>query len=206
MRHPGANLFFGGALADSSESFAQLLPAGLIALVLVYLVLAVQFRSYLQPFIILFTSVPFGFVGVFFGLFLAGMDLSFIALIGAVALVGIVVNDSLVLVDFINQGRRAGLPVRQAVWEGAMMRVRPILITTVTTVLGLAPLGVGLMGNDPLLAPMAIAISFGLAFATAPTLVGVPIVYLVADDIRRLAIAALPGNTTPASEPVRSEA
>lgn len=180
--NPGATLFYGGQIADSAESFAQLPSAAGLAVLLIYLVLAVQFRSYTQPLIIL-SVVPLGAVGAILGLFLLGMDLSLIAMIGAVGLVGIVVNDSLVLVDFINQQRRAGLEAREAVVSASLTRLRPILITTVTTVFGLMPLALGVAGEEPLLAPMAVSISFGLAFATGLTLVAVPVLYLALDDL-----------------------
>lgn len=181
-RYAGASLFYGGELADTADSFAQLPTAGLLALCLVYFVLAVQFRSYVQPIIIL-AAVPLGAAGVVLGLFTLRMELSFIAMIGAVGLVGIVVNDSLVLVDFINLARAEGKSARDAVIEASLTRLRPILITTVTTVLGLLPLALGLAGEDPLLAPMAVSIAFGLSFATALTLVVVPVLYLVLDDL-----------------------
>ena len=178
---PGVSPFFGGELADSEASFAQLPIAALMAVALIYAVLAVQFRSYVQPLLIL-TAIPLGMSGVLLGLFLFGMDLSLIAMIGAVGLVGIVVNDSLVLVDFINRSRAEGRTPRDAVIEASLVRLRPILITTVTTVLGLLPLALGVAGAEPLLAPMAVSISVGLMFATALTLVVVPVSYLVLED------------------------
>lgn len=181
-RYPGASLFYGGQIADSAESFAQLPAAAGLAVLLIYLVLAVQFRSYTQPLIIL-SVVPLGAVGAILGLFLLNMELSLIAMIGAVGLVGIVVNDSLVLVDFINQQRREGMAVEEAVVTASLTRLRPILITTVTTVLGLMPLALGVAGEEKLLAPMAVSISFGLAFATGLTLVAVPVLYLVLADL-----------------------
>lgn len=193
---PGTTLFYGGELADSAESFAQLPAALALAVTLIYAVLAIQFRSYLQPVIIL-SAVPLGAAGVVLGLFLFGMDLSFIAMIGGVGLAGIVVNDSLVLVEFINLARRAGMDVEEAVVDASLTRLRPILITTVTTVLGLLPLALGVAGSEPLLAPMAVAISFGLAFATGLTLVVVPVLYLVLDDVGRFVSARLPGGHAP---------
>lgn len=177
-----ASLFYGGELADAAESFGQLPSAAALAVALIYTVLAIQFRSWLQPLIIL-TAVPVGMAGVFVGLFLFRMDVSLIAMIGAVGLAGIVVNDSLVLVDFINQNRDRGMSPRDAVMDACLTRVRPILITTVTTVLGLLPLAMGIAGKEPLLAPMAVAISVGLTFATALALLIVPVLYLVLDDL-----------------------
>lgn len=178
----GASLFYGGSIADTAESFRGLPTSALLAVLMIYGVLAVQFRSYVQPLIIL-SAVPLGLSGVILGLFVLRMDLSFIAMVGAVGLVGIVVNDSLVLVDFINRARAAGADPRSAVIEASLTRLRPILITTVTTVVGLMPLALGIAGEEPLLAPMAVSISFGLAFATGLTLVAVPVLYLVLDDL-----------------------
>lgn len=179
------HLVYAGELADAEESFSQLPTAFAMAIALIYAVLAIQFRSYVQPLIIL-AAVPLGITGVILGLFGLGMDISFISMLGTVALVGIVVNDSLVLIDFINQERARGTPPREAVVTASLTRLRPILITTVTTVLGLAPLGMGLLGEDPLLAPMAVAISFGLGTATALSLIAIPVLYLVVEDVGRL--------------------
>ncbi|MCB9665058.1 MAG: efflux RND transporter permease subunit [Alphaproteobacteria bacterium] len=178
----GVSLFYGGELADTDESFGQLPGAALLAVLLIYVVLAVQFESYLQPLLIL-AAVPAGAAGMVLGLLAFGLELSFIALIGGVGLVGIVVNDALVLVDFINQARADGMPAREAVVEATLVRLRPVLITTVTTVLGLLPLALGVAGVDPLLAPMAVAISVGLGLATAVTLVLLPVAYLVLDGL-----------------------
>ena len=172
-------------MANSKDSFAALPAIFTMAILLIFGVLAVQFRSYMQPLIIL-SAIPLGAAGVVLGLFSVGMDLSFIAMIGAIGLVGIVVNDSLVLIDFINQLRREGTPLLDAVIQGTLLRLRPIFITSITTVLGLAPLGLGIAGEEPLLAPMAIAISFGLAFATILALFIVPTAYLIVEDIRQV--------------------
>ena len=184
--HAGTSLFYGGELADTAESFAELPSAALLAVLLVYAVLAIQFRSYVQPLLIL-SAVPLGLAGCVLGLFVFGLDLSLIAMIGAVGLIGIVVNDSLVMVDFINAARREGMPARDAVVSSGLVRLRPILITTVTTCAGLFPLAIGLGGDEPLLAPMAVAISVGLVFATALTLVAVPLLYLAIEDLKGLA-------------------
>ncbi len=174
-------LLWGGEAQDTAESFRRLPTAAALAVLLIYAVLAVQFGSYLQPLLIL-AAVPLGVAGAVLGLFCFGMELSLVAGIGAVGLTGIVVNDSLVLVDFINHRRRKGATIRDAVLDASRLRLRPILITTVTTVAGLFPLAVGLGGREPLLAPMAVAISVGLVFATAMTLVVVPVLYLVLED------------------------
>ncbi len=183
--HPGVDLFYGGQVADTEKSFSQLPAAVMLSLGLMYFVLALQFRSYVQPLIIL-SAVPLGLAGMILGLLLLDMDLSFIAAVGAVGLVGIVVNDSLVLIDFINRRRRAGDDPVTAVREASLTRLRPILITTISTVLGLLPLALGLAGEEPLLAPMAVSIAFGLSVATAGILVVVPVLYLILEDLRVL--------------------
>ncbi|MCX4239830.1 efflux RND transporter permease subunit [Paraliomyxa miuraensis] len=185
-RYPGLQLTFGGQADELTESLRDLPGAFGLAVLMIYLVLALQFRSYLQPFIIL-SAVPFGLMGAVLGLYVMSFDLSLMALFGIVALVGIVVNDSLVMVDFINKKRQdEGLPLWTAVEVGAIERLRPILSTTLTTCLGLLPLAIGLGGRDDVLAPMAVSISAGLGFATGLVLLVVPAAYLVFEDVRGL--------------------
>ena len=176
------SLVWGGEAEDTRESFRRLPYAAIMAALLIYVVLAVQFSSYVQP-LIMMAAVPLGLAGVFIGLFTFRLDLSLSAMIGAVGLIGIVVNDSLVLVDFINTRRREGASAQEAVTSASLQRLRPILITTLTTVVGLLPLALGIAGTEPMLAPMAVSLSVGLTFATALTLVAVPVLYLVLDDI-----------------------
>jgi multidrug efflux pump subunit AcrB len=180
-RHPGLSLSFGGEADELRSSLDDLPGAFALAVIMIYMVLALQFRSYVQPFIIL-SAVPFGLMGAVLGLFLMGFDLSLMALFGIIALVGIVVNDSLVMIDFINTRRREGLPVFEAVADGALDRLRPIVSTTLTTCLGLLPLALGLGGRDDVLAPMAVSISAGLGIATGLVLLVVPAIYLAFED------------------------
>ena len=125
-------------------------------------------------------AVPLSLLGVSLGFLASGDSIGLIALIGVVGLAGIVVNDSLVLVDFINQRREAGSSPREAILEASALRLRPIFLTSVTTIAGLAPLAVGLGGRTPMLAPMAAAISWGLSFSTVLILVLVPCLYQMA--------------------------
>ncbi|MGB1700798.1 MAG: efflux RND transporter permease subunit, partial [Nannocystaceae bacterium] len=180
-RFPGVEMAFGGETEDFNESLRDLIPAFGLVIGLIFVVLALQFRSYLQPLIIL-SAVPFGIIGAVWGLFLMGYDLSLFAFFGIVALAGIVVNDSLVMVDFINKRVIEGATVPVAIVDGALARLRPILSTTLTTVFGLAPLALGLGGKDEILAPMAIAIAGGLAISTGLVLVLVPVLYALVDD------------------------
>ncbi|HVH98906.1 MAG TPA: efflux RND transporter permease subunit [Enhygromyxa sp.] len=177
-RYPELEIQFGGETEEIQESLADLPGAFLLAIGLIYVALALQFSSYLQPLIIL-CAVPFGIMGAIWGLFGMGYDLSLFAMFGVVALAGIVVNDSLVMVDFINKRRMDGLDVEQATRDGAVERLRPILSTTLTTVFGLGPLALGLGGKDEILAPMAISLAAGLTISTALVLLVVPPLYVM---------------------------
>jgi multidrug efflux pump subunit AcrB len=177
-RYPELEIQFGGETEEIQESLADLPGAFLLAIGLIYVALALQFSSYVQPLIIL-CAVPFGIMGAIWGLFGMGYDLSLFAMFGVVALAGIVVNDSLVMVDFINKRRADGLDIQQATLDGAIERLRPILSTTLTTVFGLGPLALGLGGKDEILAPMAISLAAGLSISTALVLIVVPPVYVI---------------------------
>lgn len=176
--YPEIEIQFGGDTEEINESLNDLPGAFLLAIGLIYIVLALQFSSYIQPFIIL-CAVPFGIMGAILGLFGMGYDLSLFALFGVVALAGIVVNDSLVMVDFINKRRAEGLEVYDAALDGALERLRPIISTTLTTCFGLGPLAIGLGGKDEILAPMAISIAAGLGISTALVLLAVPAIYVI---------------------------
>ncbi|MEZ4428949.1 MAG: efflux RND transporter permease subunit [Nannocystaceae bacterium] len=184
-RYPDVQLQFGGQSEELLESLRDLPGSFLMAVGLIYIALALQFRSYVQPIVIL-CAVPFGIMGAVFGLFLMGYDLSLFALFGIVGLAGIVVNDSLVMVAFINERRADGLPLRAAVITGALERLRPIVSTTLTTCFGLAPLAFGIGGVDQVLAPMALSITAGLGISTALVLLVVPAIYLTIEDLREL--------------------
>ncbi len=181
-RYPGARLHYGGEYEETQESFASLFQAFWIALACIYTILGVQFRSYAQPLVVL-AAVPLCFFGVVIGLFVTSSPFGMIAGIGVVALAGIVVNDSLVLVDFVNGRRRRGVALLEAVVSAGRERLRPVLLTTLTTVAGLMPIGLGWGGENPLLAPMATSVAWGLTFATGLTLVVVPCLYVVIDRL-----------------------
>jgi HAE1 family hydrophobic/amphiphilic exporter-1 len=144
----------------------------------VYLVMAATFESLIHPFIVLFT-VPLALAGVLLGLAVTGTDVSVIVLIGTVMLVGIVVNNAIVLIDKINQLRRSGWSKQEAVIEAGHIRLRPILMTTITTVLGLLPMTLAVGEGAELRAPLAVTVSFGLVLSTFLTLVVIPAVYMV---------------------------
>ncbi|MDQ7054428.1 MAG: efflux RND transporter permease subunit [candidate division KSB1 bacterium] len=172
----GFQVRLGGQRQEMLESFREMVFAFVLAFVLVFMILAAQFESLVHPFVIIFT-VPLALIGVVFGLLVTGQSFNVMSLIGLVVLVGIVVNDAIVKVDFINQERRRGTALRQAILLAGQKRLRPILMTTITTVLGLLPMAMGFGEGAELRRPLAIAIIFGLSFATVLTLVVVPVGY-----------------------------
>ncbi len=179
--YPGYTYVFGGEEEQTRESLDSILRAAVIAILLIYIILASMLRSYTQPFIIM-SVLPFALIGVMIGILLRGEPLTLPALIGVVALLGIVVNDSLVLMTFIN-ARFKRMNRVLAVALSAKHRFRPIVLTTVTTFGGLASLMIKFRGEAAFLAPMAIALGFGLVFATFITLILIPCLYLMLDDL-----------------------
>src|SRR5690606_38178658 len=152
---------------------------------LIYVTLVILFNSFLQPGIILFT-VPFSIVGMVWGHLALGYDLTMLSLIGFIALTGVVVNDAIIFIEFYNHKRREGVNVFDAVMEAGRARFRPIILTTLTTVLGLLPLITETSFQARFLIPMAITISFGLLAATVGVLLVTPCVILIGDDLRAL--------------------
>jgi hydrophobic/amphiphilic exporter-1 (mainly G- bacteria), HAE1 family len=191
----------GGENEEMRRSFRDLAFAFALALVLVYMILAAQFESFVHPFTILM-SVPLALVGVVIALIGTGQGLNTMSLIGVVILVGIVVNDAIVKVDFINRARRQGLPIRAAILEAGRVRLRPIVMTTVTTILGLTPMALGIGRGSDLRAPLAIAVIGGLAVATALTLIVVPVVYQTAEAFRARVAGGLGSGDAHDSQPV----
>lgn len=172
-----------GQSEEMTASFESLLQALALAVFLVYLVMASQFESLLHPFLILFT-VPMACAGSIYGLFLTGTNVSVVVFIGLIMLAGIVVNNAIVLIDRINQLRANGAEKSSAIVEAATSRLRPILMTTLTTVLGLLPMAIGLGDGSEIRTPMAITVIFGLLFATLLTLFLIPILYSLFDAKR----------------------
>jgi len=169
---------FGGQNEEMQQSFNSMYFAILLAVFLVYLVMAATFEHLGHPFIILLT-IPLSLVGVIFGLLFSGYGISVISMIGVVFLVGVVVNNAIVLVDAINQARRIGLEKLEAIVTASKSRLRPILMTTFTTVLGLLPMAIGFGEGAELRAPLAVVVSFGLVVSTALTLLVIPVCYLI---------------------------
>lgn len=182
-RYPGYKLEFKGERKEVEESFQSLLKISGIALLLIYFILGSLFKSYAQPLIIMI-SIPFSAIGIVVGHIAMGRNLSLLSLLGLVALAGIVVNDSLVLIDFINRLRLRGAERIEAVLEACRTRFRPIILTTITTIAGLSSLAFFPRGQAKFLSPMAISLVWGLGFATVLTLIVVPCFYLVLDDLK----------------------
>lgn len=180
--HPGLVVEFAGEQREQGEAFGSLgLNAGL-AIVVMYALLAIPFRSYIQP-IIVMLAIPLGLVGAIGGHLLMGYEISMISNFGMVALAGVVVNDSLVMIDAINKYRRSGDSALEAALKGGVRRVRPILLTSLTTFFGLAPMILETSVQARFLIPMAISLGFGVLSATALILLLVPPTYVIADDI-----------------------
>src|SRR5690606_37761163 len=173
---------YGGEDEQMREAFSDLGVALILAVVLVYIILAAQYESLTQPFIIMFT-MPLAFVGGIWGLVVTGRPLSVPAFIGLVMVVGIVLNNGIVLVDFINQLRERGMDRRTALLVGCRTRLRPVLMTTTTTVLAMMPLALGLGEGSEIQSPIAIVTIAGLVLSTVLTLALVPTVYSVVDDV-----------------------
>lgn len=171
-----------GSAQTLVESVSQLKAAFLMAIALVYMIMAAQFESLLQPFIIMF-AIPLSLIGAFFGLNLFGFSLSIVAFIGLIMMLGIVVNDSILLVNYINILRLRGMGRTQAIITAGNHRIKPILMTTFTSLLGMLPLALGLGSGSEFYSSMATVIIFGLLFATVLTLVIIPVIYIIFDDL-----------------------
>jgi len=183
---PGLSYSYTGRQADRKESMSSLFSGFLFALGGIYFLLAIPFRSYLQP-IVVMIAIPFGMIGAVFGHMIMSYNLSIMSMMGMVALTGVVVNDSLVLVDYANKKQRKGIPPPQAIREAGIRRFRPVLLTTLTTFGGLAPMIFETSRQARFMIPMALSLGFGIVFATVITLALVPCLYLIVEDIKRIA-------------------
>ncbi len=185
LDYSGLSYDLEGEEKERKDSMTSMAKGFMMALFIIYTLLAVPFRSYLQPFIIM-ASIPFGIVGAILGHLLMGFNLSILSVFGIVALTGVVVNDSLLLIDFINQNRKNGVNVFDAVEVAAQRRFRPIVLTSLTTSLGLTPIILEKSVQAQFLIPMAISLGFGILFATLITLLLVPALYLILEDFMKL--------------------
>ena len=181
-KYLGYSVKYGGERQETIDSLKSLLKAFIFAFLFIYLILASFFKSLIQPFVVML-AIPFGLIGVIFAFLLHGLPLSFMAVLGIVGLNGIVVNDSIVLVAFINKLRAKGISRKDSIIQGIQLRIRPVILTTITTVGGLSTVAYGIGGKDPFLVPMALSICWGLLFATVLTLIIIPCIYSILDDM-----------------------
>ncbi len=200
-KYPGLTIELAGRQQQMADAFSSLPLGFLAASVMIYVILAWLFGSYFQPLVVMMV-VPFSMIGVIWGHLLLGYSLTFLSLIGFVALSGIVVNDSLILVEFYNKMRRKGMPIRDALVAAGRARLRAILLTTITTVLGLTPLILEQSFQAKFLIPMAISIAAGLISATVIILVVLPCVMVIFDDIAAMLYYIWHGRPRPVEQAV----
>jgi len=182
-RYPGYLIRYGGEQEDTNESMGELANLFIAALIFIFVVLTVFTRSLVMPLVIMI-AIPFALVGVIFSLFTHGQPLSFMSTLGLFSLAGIIVSNTLVLVQFINSFRDQGMSLDDALIEGGVVRLRPIILTAGSMVLELLPVMYGFGGKDYLVAPLALAFGYGLIFATFITLVLIPCFYHIAEDVK----------------------
>jgi len=181
-RYYGVNMVLGGEAKRTAESMQSLGRAFVLALMMIFFIIAVQFRSLVQPLVVMLT-IPLGIVGVVWALFFHGKSLGFMSMMGLIGLTGVVVNDSIILIDFMNRLRREGMKRKDSIMEACRTRFRAVILASFTTVLGTLPMAYGWGGDDPFVRPMALAFSWGLAFSTTITLFAIPCAYSIVDDI-----------------------
>jgi multidrug efflux pump subunit AcrB len=183
VKYPGVRHSLEGESKEQRESFNSLQWGLVFVLFIIYALLAIPFRSYIQPLIVM-SVIPFGMIGAVLGHWIMGMDLTLLSLLGMLALIGVVVNDSLVLVDYINKRRAQGYALMDAVLTAGTARFRPVMLTSITTFCGLIPLLFGQQTQEKFLIPMAISLGFGILFATLITLVLVPVNYVLVERLK----------------------
>ncbi|MDR4496294.1 MAG: efflux RND transporter permease subunit [Nitrospirales bacterium] len=195
--YPGLSYTFEGRQADMRDALQSFLYSSTLALILIYVLLAVPFRSYLQPAIVM-AAIPFGVVGAVIGHMIMGYSISIISMMGIIALGGVVVNDSLIMIDYANAKRREGHNALEAICQAGIRRFRPILLTTLTTFGGLGPMIFETSRQARFMIPMAISLGYGILFATAIMLVLIPCLYLIVEDL----LAMVTTVETPAPESI----
>jgi len=178
QQYPGISHSLDGEAKEQRESFGSLLWGMVFVFFVIYGLLAIPFKSYLQPLVVM-SIIPFGMIGAVIGHWIMGMELTIMSLLGMLALIGVVVNDSLVLVDFINKKRNEGLELMEAVKTAGVARFRPVMLTSLTTFIGLMPLLFEKATQAQFLIPMAVSLGFGIIFATFITLLLVPVNYML---------------------------
>ncbi|MHC4644655.1 MAG: efflux RND transporter permease subunit [Planctomycetota bacterium] len=183
QEYRGLQYRFAGEERERRESFGNLFVTFPLALLAIYGLLAVQFKSYIQP-VIVMSAIPFGIVGATIGHLIMGYNLGLLSMLGIVALSGVVVNDSLIMIDLINRERKSGVTLHQVIRDSATRRFRPIMLTTLTTFFGLFPMILERSLQARFLIPMALSLAFGVLFATSITLLLVPSLYMIVEDVR----------------------
>jgi len=183
--YPGVRYSFEGEAAQQRDTLGGLARGFALAMLAIYGLLAIPLRSYLQPLVVM-SAIPFGIIGAIWGHLIMGLDLTILSMFGVVALAGVVVNDSLVLVDFINRGRDRGQDLDKVIHRVGAMRFRPIMLTSLTTFAGLLPMLLEKSLQAQFLIPMAVSLAFGVLFATFVTLVLVPCGYMIIEDLTNL--------------------
>jgi multidrug efflux pump subunit AcrB len=201
-RYPDVHLAMQGSKKNTRESFASLKVGFPIAMVGIFVIVATIFRSYVQPFVILFT-IPFGIVGAIIGHLVMGYSLSMMSIFGMVALSGVVINDAIVLIERVNSNLAEGMPLLESIVQGGARRFRAIFLTSISTVGGLAPLIMETDMQAKFLIPMALSVAGGVAFATVLTLLLIPSLLVIVNDFRRLVVKGMTGEwrTREAVEP-----
>lgn len=180
--YPKVNVVFGGEDEDTQESLKSLARAFIVAMLAIFLILILTFNDFWQPFLILLT-IPMGIISVLFSLIIMRQPLSFMAMLGIIALAGVIVNNSIIFVDFVNQSRAQGVNRRKSILEAARIRLRPIFLTVVTTVVGVLPSVHGFGGSDPFVKPIAIALGYGLLMGSILTAFIFPAAIAAVDDL-----------------------
>lgn len=181
-RYPDVNFGLGGASEEQAELIQRIALFFMAAMFLIFTLLAIPLKSYLQPLIVM-SVIPFGIIGALIGHVVFDTTVSMMSLFGLVALAGVIVNDSLIMVDFVNRGRRDGVPMTQAVVDAGTSRFRAILLTTLTTFFGLLPIMFETSMQAQLVIPMTLSLAFGIAFGTVLTLFLIPCLYLMLEDL-----------------------
>lgn len=185
LKHPNVEFAFGGEASDTRESLRFLKRAFIISLIAIFLILVMTFRSLLQP-LVTMATVPFGVISVIWALLVHGLPLSFMAILGIIALSGIIVNNGIVFIDFVNQRRSEGADRWQSLRDAASVRIRPIFLTTITTIIGVIPTAYGIGGMDKFVVPIAMTLGWGLLFGSVLTAFVFPPLLAILDDITAL--------------------
>jgi multidrug efflux pump subunit AcrB len=199
--YPGLGFSLEGRQATQRDTMSSFMTFSIpLALIIIYGLLAIPFRSYVQPAIVM-TAIPFGFAGAVIGHLIMGMSLSIISVFGIIALSGVVINAALVMIDYANKARAAGATPFEAIWRAGQRRFRPILLTTMTTFGGLAPMIFETSRQAKFLIPMAVSLGYGIVFATVVVLFLIPCLYMILEDLRSLANPAPQDPDEPALSP-----